>query len=178
MIKSLGRCCRGVGRKSAQSWPLLASRLISASHIVEKSFFFAGRVTLASSEIRFVVKIARCCPVAGRRLRWRIRSCSGAAIEMSIVSSHRRGRHSVIRVEAARPPGGRRPALVHRSKAASIVRAGSARDDVQANRISRIISLSLGVPCCQNDTHRQKCQSQCAHWDFLQVSTTPMHSDP
>ena len=42
------------------------------SQTVEKLLFFARRVTLASSEIRFSVKIARRDPVAGRRRRWRV----------------------------------------------------------------------------------------------------------
>jgi hypothetical protein len=51
----------------------LASRLISSSHTVEKTLFFARRVTLGSPVIRFTV-IVRCGPVVDRRLRWRVRS--------------------------------------------------------------------------------------------------------
>jgi hypothetical protein len=46
--------------------------LITSSHTVEKSLFFARRVTLGSSEIRFIVVIVRCGPVVDRRLRWRV----------------------------------------------------------------------------------------------------------
>jgi hypothetical protein len=46
--------------------------LITSSHTVEKSLFFARRVTLGSSEIRFIVMIVRCGPVVDRRLRWRV----------------------------------------------------------------------------------------------------------
>ena len=60
--------------QSDGSPPGLASSLASGLHIpsqtVEKLLFFARRVTLASSEIRFSVKIARRDPVAGRRRRW------------------------------------------------------------------------------------------------------------
>jgi hypothetical protein len=52
----------------------LASRLISSSHTVEKTLFFARRVTLGSPVIRFTVMIVRCGPVVDRRLRWRVRS--------------------------------------------------------------------------------------------------------
>jgi hypothetical protein len=48
--------------------------LIMSSHTVEKSLFFARRVTLGSSEIRFIVIIVRCGPVVDRRPRWRVRS--------------------------------------------------------------------------------------------------------
>ena len=43
-------------------------------HTLEKTFFFAGRVTLRSSIVRFTVMIVRCGPVVDRRLRWRVRS--------------------------------------------------------------------------------------------------------
>jgi hypothetical protein len=118
---SLNRMARRLALPSS-----LASHLISSSHTVEKLLFFARRVTLGSSIIRFMVM----------------------AMITPIVPSHRRGRTSVIRVKAAHLTVGRRPALGHRRVAASIVRGGSERDDVQANGISRIISLSPGVPCC------------------------------
>jgi hypothetical protein len=176
-------------------------RLIISSHTVEKSLFFARRVTLGSSEIRFIVMIVRCGPVVDRRLRWRVvgtnnsvppvcvmhrsrvrratqgdqkaqgqnrahrfspidpvairsgrsrrgRSLFDLAIITPIGSSHRRGRTSVIWVEAAHLTVGRRPALVYRIVAAIIVSAASPGDDVQANGKSRIICLSSGEPCC------------------------------
>ena len=87
-------------------------------------------------------------PVAIRSGRSRRgRSLFDLAIITPIVSSHRRGRTSVIWVEAAHLTVSKCPALVHRRVAASIVRAGSVGDDVQANGIRRIISLSLSVPC-------------------------------
>ena len=46
--------------------------LTTLSHTVEKSFFFARRVTLGSSIIRFIVIIVRCGPVVDRRPRWRV----------------------------------------------------------------------------------------------------------
>jgi hypothetical protein len=46
--------------------------LTTSSHTVEKSLFFARRVTLGSSEIRFIVMIVRCGPVVDRRPRWRV----------------------------------------------------------------------------------------------------------
>ena len=46
--------------------------LTTSSHTVEKSFFFARRVTLGSSIIRFIVIIVRCGPVVDRRPRWRV----------------------------------------------------------------------------------------------------------
>jgi len=46
-------------------------------HTLEKTFFFARRVTLGSSVIRFPVLIVRCGPVPDRRLRWRVRSGIG-----------------------------------------------------------------------------------------------------
>ena len=45
---------------------------IALSHTVEKSFFFARRVTLGSPKIRFIVIIVRCGPVVDRRPRWRV----------------------------------------------------------------------------------------------------------
>ena len=46
--------------------------LTTLSHTVEKLFFFARRVTLGSSIIRFIVIIVRCGPVVDRRPRWRV----------------------------------------------------------------------------------------------------------
>lgn len=52
-----------------------------ASHVspyaVEKSLFLAGRVTLGSSIIGFIVLIVRCGPVVDRRRRWGVRSGLG-----------------------------------------------------------------------------------------------------
>lgn len=152
-----------------------------SSHALEKSLFLAGRVTLGGSIIRFIVLVVWCRPVMDLRRSRRVRSGLGGrgrswsdlARVTPIVPSHRRGRASVVRVEDAHLTVGRRPALVHRRIAASIVRGDSERDDVQANGKSRIICLSPGVPCRQSDPHRQNRQSQCAHWNyFLQVVTT------
>ena len=60
-----------------------------------------------------------------------------------IVSSPRRRRTNVIWVGNALLTVSRRPALVHRIVAAIIVAASP-----HAKGISRIISLSPGVPCC------------------------------
>ena len=79
---------------------------------------------------------------------------------MPIVSSPRRRRTNVVRVEAAHLTVSRRPA-----------RAAFPRDDVQANGKSRIISLSPSVAYCQNHAHRQNGQSQIAHWIILEVGT-------
>jgi hypothetical protein len=88
-------------------------------------------------------------PVASRSGRSRRgRLLFDLAIITPIVSSHRRGRTSVIWVEAAHLTVSRRPALVHRIVAAIIVSAASPGDDVQANGKSRIICLSFGGPCC------------------------------
>jgi hypothetical protein len=113
-----------------------------SSHTFEKLFFLARRVTLVSSKIWFIVLIVRRSPVADRRLRWRVR----LAIIAPIVPSGLRT--SVIWVHDAHLTVGRRPALVHRRVAASIVWAGSEGDDVQANGKSRIVSLSPGVLRC------------------------------
>ena len=42
------------------------------THTAEKLFFFARRVTLGSSIIRFIVIIVRCGPIVPRRPRWRV----------------------------------------------------------------------------------------------------------
>ncbi len=46
--------------------------LTTSSHTVDKSLFFARRVTLGSSRIRFIVIIVRRGPVVDRRPRWRV----------------------------------------------------------------------------------------------------------
>jgi len=130
--------------------------LLVPSQTSEKFFFFAGGVTLGSPIIRFIVEIVRCGPAVDRRPKWRVRSgLSGRGRSWSVVAIRAlsvpprpRRRTSVVRVEAAHLAIGRRPALVHRRVAAPIVRRGSESDDVQANGISRIISLSLRVPRC------------------------------
>jgi hypothetical protein len=42
-----------------------------SSHTVDKLLFFARRVTLGSSKIRFIEVIVRCAPIVDRGPRWR-----------------------------------------------------------------------------------------------------------
>jgi hypothetical protein len=74
----LTRCpfaARSTGPACASRSPSLCAPLHMTPHTLEKTFFFARRVTLGSSVIRFPVMIVRC--VADRRLRWRVGSGLG-----------------------------------------------------------------------------------------------------
>ena len=139
-------------------------------HTLEKSLFLARRVTLGRSKIRFIELVVWCSPILDRRPRGRI----GLAMLTPGVSF--RGRTGVIGIEDAHLAVCRRPALVHRREAASVVRGHSARYDVQADGISRIVFLSASLPRCQGDRQGQNSQSPFAHCKLLQGHTTWMHS--
>src|SRR3954470_4163924 len=76
---------------------------------IEKLFFLAGRIALASSIVRFVLLTAWRAPIMDRRLGQRVR-CGLPSIRSTIVASHRRGRTGVERIEAAHLTVRRRPA--------------------------------------------------------------------
>jgi hypothetical protein len=103
--------------------------------------------------------------VACGRARSSSRISSMNAAMPPVVSSRRRCCARVIRVDVAlgRATGSRRRALGQREEGAILGSASSQGDDVHANRKSRIICLSPGLPCCRNHSDRQNRQSQNAH---------------
>ena len=163
------RHCRSVSVAIGAA-PLARGRILGIDPAIGVSIARGGHALGVAGELA-IAGIAPLAPLQAVAIRYGPsrsgRYQSDSAISPT-VSSRRRRRSSVIWVGVAlrSAAGSRRPALVHRIVSAIIVSAASPGDNAHANRKSRVICLSPGLPCCRNHTHRQNRQRQNAHGNF------------